>query len=175
MQIENQCMPELMYYDIFKNYYANLQEENAYYINVNSDVQEVSVDGQAYNPNNINAPIEATKEIELTVDNNIKPEDIRLTVQTFRGSIEKIETRELGTVASDTGIISITITSTVYTTLIKVESIYGIGGGKLSTFKIAEVDLIREKILQAPTNAPYDLSTSAIELMKNLKIEQITI
>ena len=45
------------------------------------------------------------------------------------------------------------------------ESIYGIGGGKLSTFKIKEVDLIREKILQAPTNAPYDLSTSAISVM----------
>ena len=27
-----QAMPELMYYDIFKNYYANTQEENAYYI-----------------------------------------------------------------------------------------------------------------------------------------------
>lgn len=169
MQIKNQCMPELMYYDIFKNYYANLQEEDAYYINVNSDVQEVGVDGQAYNPNNINAPIEATKEVELTVDTNIKPEDIRLTVQTFRGSIEKIEPKELGTVASDTGIISITITSTVYTTLLKVESIYGIGGGKLSTFKISEVDLIREKILQAPTSTPYDLSTSAVELMTKFK------
>jgi hypothetical protein len=169
MQIKNQCMPELMYYDIFKNYYANLQEENAYYIDANTDVQEVSVDGQAYNPNNINAPIEATKEVELSVDNNIKPEDIRLTVQTFRGSIEKIEPKELGTVASDTGVISITITSTVYTTLLKVESTYGIGGGKLSTFKIAEVDLIREKILQAPTSVPYDLSTSAVELMTKFK------
>ena len=46
-----------MYYDIFKNYYANLQEEDAYYIDVNTDVIEVSVDGQAYNPNSINAPI----------------------------------------------------------------------------------------------------------------------
>ena len=37
----NQCMPELMYYDIFKNYYANLQEEDAYYIDVNSDIKAV--------------------------------------------------------------------------------------------------------------------------------------
>ena len=59
----DQCMPELMYYDIFKNYYANLQEEDAYYINANTDIQEVSVDGQAYNPNNINAPIEAELSI----------------------------------------------------------------------------------------------------------------
>ncbi|WP_176225511.1 hypothetical protein, partial [Staphylococcus aureus] len=35
-QIASQCMPELMYYDIFKNYYANLQEKDAYYINANT-------------------------------------------------------------------------------------------------------------------------------------------
>lgn len=169
IKASDQCMPELMYYDIFKNYYANLQEEDAYYIDVNSDVKEVSVDGQAHNPNNINAPIKADIELELTVGQDIIPSDIRLTVQTFRGSIEKIKPAELGEVTSVSGVITISITSTVYTTLLKAESIYGIGGGKLSTFKIAEVDLIREKILQAPTNIPYDLSTSAIELMTKFK------
>lgn len=170
IKASDQCMPELMYYDIFKNYYANLQEENAYYIDVNSDVQEVNVDGQAYNPNNINAPIESKIEVELTVAENIKQEDVRLTVQTFRGSIEKIEPKELGTVTDTAaGIITISVNSTVYTTLLKAESIYGIGGGKLSTFKISEIDLIREKILQAPTSTPYDLSTSAIELMTKFK------
>lgn len=165
INIKNQCMPELMYYDIFKNYYANLQEEDAYCIVANADVQEVSVDGKAYNPNNINAPLDYNIEVEISVENNIKKEDIRLTVETFRGSIQKIEPKELGTVTEDTGIISITVGDSVYTKLLKVESIYGIGGGKLSTFKIMEVDLIREKILQAPTNVPYDLSNSAIGLM----------
>lgn len=163
---KSQCMPELMYYDIFKNYYANLQEENAYYIDVNADVQEVNIGGQAYNPNNINAPIKSGVEIELTVENNIKQKDVRLTVQTFRGSIEKIEPKELGTTKdSAPGIITISVTSTVYTSLLKVESIYGIGGGKLSTFKILEIDLIREKLLQAPTSVPYNLIDSNIELM----------
>ena len=170
IKASDQCMPELMYYDIFKNYYANLQEEDAYYIDVNTDIQEVSVDGQAYNPNNINAPIKSEIEVELTVGNNIKQGDVRLTVQTFRGSIEKIEPKELGTTTdTSTGVITISVKSTVYTTLLKAESIYGIGGGKLSTLKILEVDLIREKILQAPTNIPYDLSTSAVELMTKFK------
>lgn len=169
-QIASQCMPELMYYDIFKNYYANLQEEDAYYIDVNSDIQEVNVDGQAYNPNNINAPIQSGIEVELTVGDNIKQKDVRLTLQTFRGSIEKIEPKELGTTTdTSTGLITISVTSTVYTSLLKVESINGIGGGKLSTFKISEVDLIREKILQAPTNNPYDLGTSGVELMTKFK------
>lgn len=162
---EEQCMPELMYYDIFKNYYANLQEEDAYYIDVNSDIQEVSVDGQAYNPNNINAPISTGNVIELTVDGNISQDDVRLTVKTFRGSIEKIEPYELGKITQSTGLITVNIESTVYNELVKAESIYGIGGGKLSTFKIKEVDLIREKILQAPTSTPYNIFDANIELM----------
>lgn len=165
MQIKNQCMPELMYYDIFKNYYANLQEEDAYYINVNSDIKAVNVQGKDYNPNSINAPIKEKDAIAITVEEGITDKDLRLTVQTFRGSIEKIEPSELGTIVPAANVIGINIKSTVYTTLLKVESIYGIGGGKLSTFKINEVDLIREKILQAPTNVPYDLSNSAVSLM----------
>lgn len=169
IKASDQCMPELMYYDIFKNYYANLQEEDAYYIDVNSDIEVVNVHGTEYNPNNINAPIKNKTAIAITIGKEIKAEDLRLTVQTFRGSIEKIEPSELGTVVLAPSTIGITVTSTVYTTLLKIESIYGIGGGKLSTFKISEVDLIREKILQAPTNIPFDLSESAVELMTKFK------
>lgn len=164
-----QCMPELMYYDIFKNYYANLQEEDAYYIDTNSDIKAINVQGKDYNPNNINAPIKKKDAVAITVEEGITDKDLRLTVQTFRGSIEKIEPSELGTVVKAPSTIGITVTSTVYTKLLKVESIYGIGGGKLSTFKISEVDLIREKILQAPTNVPYDLSESKVELMTKFK------
>ena len=167
--VQTQCMPELMYYDIFKNYYANLQEEDAYYIDVNSDIKAINIDGKDYNPNSINAPIKNKSAIAITVEEGITDKDLRLTVQTLRGSIEKIEPSELGTIVPAANIIGITVNSTVYTALLKVESIYGIGGGKLSTFKISEVDLIREKILQAPTNVPYDLSTSAVELMIKFK------
>ena len=170
IKASDQCMPELMYYDIFKNYYANLQEEDAYYIDANSDIQAVNVDGKNYNSNSINAPIKNKSAIVVTTEEGITDKDLRLTVQTIRGSIEKIKPSELGTIVPAKNTIGINVTSTVYTTLLKIESIYGIGGGKLSTFKIEEVDLIREKILQAPTNTPYDLSTSAIELMTKFKI-----
>ena len=162
---EDQCMPELMYYDIFKNYYANLQEENAYCIVANSDIETINVQGKNYNPNDINAPIKKGDAIAITVGEGITEKDLRLTVQTFRGSIQIIEPSELGTVVLAPKTIGITVNDTVYTTLLKVESIYGIGGGKLSTFKIEEVDLIREKILQAPTNAPYNIFDTAIGLI----------
>ena len=44
----------------------------------------------------------------------------------------------------------------------KVESSIGIGGGKLSTFNPTQIDLIREKILQAATNTPYNLMDTAL-------------
>ena len=135
-------MPELMYYDIFKNYYANLQEEDAYFINANTDIKNISVEGEEYNPNEVNAPISSGIVIELEVDGNISQDDVRLTVTTFRGSVQKIEPYELGKVTQTTGLITTKVNDTVYNELIKVESIYGIGGGKLSTFKIAEVDII---------------------------------
>lgn len=165
VDLSDQCMPELMYYDIFKNYYANLQEENAYYINTNSDIITINVQGTEYNPNDINTPIKEKDVIAITVKEGITDKDLRLTVQTIRGSIEKIEPSELGTIVPAADVIGINIKSTVYTRLLKAESIYGIGGGKLSTFKIFEMDLIREKILQAPTNKPYNLTESGISLM----------
>ena len=164
-----QCMPELMYYDIFKNYYANLQEEDADYIDTNSDIKAINVQGKDYNPNSINPPIKKGDTAGIGVEEGITDKDLRLTVQTFRGSIEKIEPSEIGTIVPAANIIGINVNSTGYTTLLKVESIYGIGGGKLSTFKISEVDLIREKILQAPTNVPYDLSASAVNLMTKFR------
>ena len=51
--------------------------------NSNSDITEVIVDGHAYNPNNISAPIKDDIEIELKVAKDIIPSDIRLTVQTL--------------------------------------------------------------------------------------------
>ena len=43
-------VPLLMYYDIFKNYYANTQEDNFYIIG-NTENLEISINGTAVNPN----------------------------------------------------------------------------------------------------------------------------
>ena len=50
-----QCVPELGYYDIFKNYYSNKQEENAYVVTP-KEVQETSVqlDGLIFTYPNVN-------------------------------------------------------------------------------------------------------------------------
>lgn len=160
-KIASQCMPELMYYDIFKNYYANLQEGDAYYIIPNNDIEEVNLDGQAYQPNNINATISPEKELEISTNGLSDPLNQVWIYIKSRNGMSRVKPADMGVANASSNIITITIKTRSYY-VYKVESTIGIGGGKLSTFKPTDIDLIREKILQAPTNKPYDLMTSAM-------------
>ena len=54
----------LGYYDIFKNYYANKQEETAYYIRKESStIQSITLNGVPLTVNDINTAIRADDEI----------------------------------------------------------------------------------------------------------------
>ena len=48
--ISKNALPILAYYDIFKNYYANTQEENFYIIG-NSENLIITINGTEVNPN----------------------------------------------------------------------------------------------------------------------------
>ena len=48
--ISKNALPILAYYDIFKNYYANTQEENFYIIG-NSEELTITINGTEVNPN----------------------------------------------------------------------------------------------------------------------------
>jgi hypothetical protein len=161
----SQCMPELMYYDIFKNYYANTQEENAYYITPNEDIEHVGIDGQAYSPNNINLSLNDLigKSIEVSVGADVTSiYGIKFNVIDALGRKIQANADTLGAASYSEGIISITVENkNLFKTLINVESAIGIGNGKLSTFPLSNIDLIREKILQAPTNNAFQVGAVA--------------
>ena len=48
--IQKNALPILAYYDIFKNYYANTQEENFYVIG-NTEKLTITINGTEVNPN----------------------------------------------------------------------------------------------------------------------------
>ena len=48
--ISKNALPILAYYDIFKNYYANMQEENFYIIG-NTEVLTITINEKQVNPN----------------------------------------------------------------------------------------------------------------------------
>ena len=50
--VSKNALPILAYYDIFKNYYANTQEENFYIIG-NTEELTITINGKQVNPNAI--------------------------------------------------------------------------------------------------------------------------
>lgn len=161
LTIANQCMPELMYYDIFKNYYANLQEENAYYIVPNTDITGVVIDEKAYNPNNINETAGIGKTVKIMTEGLSDPLNQIVVYVKSRGGIAKVKLDDMGSTTLNNKIAEVTIETRAYH-IYKIESTTGVGGGKLSTFNPTQIDLIREKILQAATSVPYNLMETAL-------------
>ena len=49
-EVKKNATPMIMYYDIFKNYYANTQEDDFYIIG-NTENLEISINGTSVNPN----------------------------------------------------------------------------------------------------------------------------
>ena len=75
------AVPILMYYDIFKNYYANTQEDNFYIIG-NTENLEVSINGTPVNPNAISSNegrVNKTGTITIS-PNTIKQSEIQIKV-----------------------------------------------------------------------------------------------
>lgn len=87
---ELQCVPELGYYDIFKNYYSNKQEENAYVIvpgqtkAIEPELNTINYDDNDYNPE---------EEITMNVlsgqfflnGTNLTKENVKLNVEPYVG------------------------------------------------------------------------------------------
>ena len=121
LEASDQCMPELMYYDIFKNYYANLQEENAYYIVPNTDISEVSLDGQPYQPNNINATINIGKTMEVTTKGLPDPLEQIIVYIKSRSGVAKIKLDSMGSTTVNDNVAEVIIEKTPYY-IYKVES-----------------------------------------------------
>ena len=129
-------MPELMYYDIFKNYYANTQEEKAYYIMPNEDVEYVNIDGQRYNPNNINISFDNLegKEMEIGVGPEVTDiYGVRINIIDKAGMKINAYANTIGTATYSTGLITISMKNVnIFNKLINVESALWIGCVKVS-------------------------------------------
>ena len=83
--VEKNGVPLLMYYDIFKNYYANTQEENFYTIGGSTKLK-VTINGDTIeNPDNIPntlGEITSASTITLAPKEGLTKDEIRFTVKT---------------------------------------------------------------------------------------------
>ncbi len=163
--VSKNASPILTYFDIFKNYYANTQEENFYMIG-GSPVLNVSINSENI-PDNDNIP-SALGEITSTSAIIISPittekREIRFRVKTSPNAREQVLTvDDLGdwdATGSDIRIETTKVLSTWYIT-----AIYSTKRTSLSSYPLENLDTIRDKILLTSGDIDFDISNESMSV-----------
>lgn len=164
----------LGYWDIFKNYYANKQEEKAYFIGSN-DPLSVNIDNSKIeNPNNISQQIgTVNEESTIIIEDPTKiynEHNITLWVtQTIGQSPTQMTANEVGvgTWAGNKYTIKNLRIPTGKTWWIR--SIQSTAQQALETFNLNEIDSIRDEILTKAGNTAYEIGN----VTTNLKLKKM--
>ena len=163
----------LGYWDIFKNYYANKQEEKAYFIGSNDPISATINNKNISNPNNIPQQEGTVKPSEIiSIDDTQKiytESNITLWVtQTIGHSPIQMTVNEIGT--SDWVENKFIIVTGKIPTGASwwIRSIQSTAQQALETFDLKEIDKIRDTILQTAGNTTFEIGNieSSLKLRK---------
>lgn len=163
--VNKNALPILTYFDIFKNYYANTQEENFYMIG-GSPILNIQINGKNI-PNNDDIPSalgEITSSSEILLNpKTLTKEEIRFRVKTSMQAREQILTvdnlGEWDEATSGLRIETIKVTSTWYIT-----AIYSTKRTSLEKYPLENLDTIRDKILLTPGDTVFDISNESMSV-----------
>ena len=163
--IGKNALPILTYFDIFKNYYANTQEENFYMIG-GSPTLKVSINAENI-PDNDNIPsalgeIKSNSVIILS-PKTLTKDEIRFRLKTSINAREQIvKVDDLGdwdATGSDIRIETTKVMSTYYIT-----AIYSTKRTSLNSYLLENLDIIRDKILLTPGDVEFDISNESMSI-----------
>ena len=163
--VNKNALPILTYFDIFKNYYANTQEENFYIIG-GSPILNIQINGKNI-PNNDDIPsalgeITSSSEILLNPKTSTK-EEIRFRVRTSVQAREQILTVDnLGEWDETPNGIRIETTKVISTWYIT--AIYSTKRTSLEKYPLENLDTIRDKILLTPGDTVFDISNESMSV-----------
>lgn len=160
--VEKNGVPLIMYYDIFKNYYANTQEENFYTIGGSTKLK-VTINGDTIeNPNNIPntlGEITSASTITLAPKEGLTKDEIRFTVKTsINAKAVTMKVDELGDWDASGSAIAIETTEVLSTWYIS--AIYSTKKTALNKWELESLDKLRDLILQTPGNTTCVLTTN---------------
>lgn len=165
--VSKNALPILTYFDIFKNYYANTQEENFYMIGTSLKLS-VNINGIAINnPDDIienEGSINPTSTIKVTAP-EIQTNNIKLIVsQNQYGRTTTMTPEMLGDaeVASNTLTIKTTNIPTGGTWYVR--SVYSTERTSLEKYPLENLDTIRDKILLTPGDTVFDIANRTLSV-----------
>lgn len=165
--ISKNALPILAYYDIFKNYYANTQEENFYIIG-NTEELIITINGKRINPNAISSNegrINSSGVIIIS-PKTIKQDEIQIKVSknTPTGQSEILAPGDIGTTGVEGETIKI-ITNKIPTgETWYIRSIQTINRITLESYPLENLDTIRDKILLTAGDVVFDISNKTMSV-----------
>ena len=161
------ALPILAYYDIFKNYYANTQEENFYIIG-NTEELTITINGKRVNPNVIpsnEGRINNAGVITIS-PNTIKQNEIQIKVSknSPTGQSVILAPGDIGTSGVEGETIKI-ITNKVPTgETWYIRSIQTINRTTLESYPLENLDTIRDKILLTAGDTVFNISNTSMSV-----------
>lgn len=162
------AIPYLAYWDIFKNYFANKQEENFYYVGIGETVRKYTVtlnDGrhEVENGETTRALISATTSIQgngIITDWKKFWENCIITLEQTANGHKEFTGAELAT-TTDTATITLdklqTATGGKNAILVKITN-NNQNGIKLISAPLENLDKIRDEILASPGNQTFSIN-----------------
>jgi hypothetical protein len=165
--ISKNAVPILAYYDIFKNYYANTQEENFYIIG-NTEEVIVTINGRKVNPNAISSNEGRVNNagVILIGPKTIKQNEIQIKVSknSPTGQSEILAPGDLGISGVEGETIKI-ITNKIPTgETWYIRSIQTINRTTLESYPLENLDTIRDKILLTAGDVVFDISKTSMSV-----------
>lgn len=150
----------LGYWDIFKNYYANKQEDKAYFIGSNDPISAKINQIPIPNPNNIsqaNGTVATGEAIKINDPNKIYTgNNVTLWVtQRFGHSPVQMTAGEAGSTSWAENVFTITLHNIPEGEKWWIRLIQSTAQQALETFSLDEIDKIRDEILTTPGNTTY--------------------
>uniref|UniRef100_A0AAU8B5N0 Major capsid protein n=1 Tax=Dulem virus 214 TaxID=3145691 RepID=A0AAU8B5N0_9VIRU len=180
------ALPFLMYYDIFKNYFANKQEENAYYIGglskVADNISVIQSNGTTSNYSlkgiewtSVQDDFTQTTQLRVNnLNNQVTPKQFWENLELRLSKNGVLGSRIAATQTSDTSGTTITLDKAETGTFNRITGIreaieWDFEGVQLLPFKLENVDSMRDKILQTPGNNTLLITESDLEPYGALK------
>ena len=165
--ISKNALPILAYYDIFKNYYANTQEENFYIIG-NSEEQTITINGAEVNPNIIpsNEGRINNKGVITISPNTIKENEVQIKVAKDSpiGQSVTLTPGDIGTWKIVGAAITLTTNKIPEGEIWYIRSIQTINRITLENYPLENLDTIRDKILLTAGDTVFDISNKEMSV-----------
>lgn len=165
--VSKNALPILSYFDIFKNYYANTQEENFYMIGTSPKITAVINSNPIPNADNIPqilGEITNGKTITITPD-TITEKELMLRVKTSQNAREQVVTpSQIGNFSVQPNEVEIAITKIPSGQTWYVTAIYSTKRTSLEKFPLENLDTIRDNILMTPGDTVFDLANSKMSV-----------